>query len=114
MDNLNAPTFLLGMATSWGLIVAIGAQNAFVLRQGLARAHVLPVVLVCALSDALLITLGILLLLAGASGGPADPPGTLVVSVVGADDSQFCRFRYAAPFVPGDAPWISDLVVSGC
>lgn len=48
-----------GFATSAALIVAIGAQNAFVLRQGLARAHVLPVVLVCALSDALLITLGI-------------------------------------------------------
>lgn len=48
------------------------------------------------------------------AGGPADPPGTLVVSVVGAGDSEFCRFRYAGPFVPGDAPWISDLVVSGC
>ncbi|MBX3607892.1 MAG: amino acid transporter [Piscinibacter sp.] len=48
-----------GFATSAALIVAIGAQNAFVLRQGLARAHVLPVVLVCALSDALLISLGI-------------------------------------------------------
>ncbi|WP_341893483.1 LysE/ArgO family amino acid transporter [Variovorax sp. YR752] len=51
--------FLRGFATSAALIVAIGAQNAFVLRQGLARSHVLPVVLVCALSDALLITLGV-------------------------------------------------------
>ncbi len=51
--------FLQGFATSAALIVAIGAQNAFVLRQGLARAHVLPVVLVCALSDALLISLGV-------------------------------------------------------
>ena len=51
--------FTSGFATSAALIVAIGAQNAFVLRQGLARAHVLPVVLVCALSDALLITLGV-------------------------------------------------------
>jgi L-lysine exporter family protein LysE/ArgO len=41
------------------LIVAIGAQNAFVLRQGLRREHVLLVVLVCALSDLLLITLGV-------------------------------------------------------
>ncbi|MFT3664497.1 LysE/ArgO family amino acid transporter [Piscinibacter sp.] len=55
-----APVFLTGFATSAALIVAIGAQNAFVLRQGLARTHVLPVVLVCALSDALLITLGTL------------------------------------------------------
>jgi L-lysine exporter family protein LysE/ArgO len=51
--------FLQGFATSLALIVAIGAQNAFVLRQGLARVHVLPVVLVCALSDALLISLGV-------------------------------------------------------
>jgi L-lysine exporter family protein LysE/ArgO len=51
--------FLQGFGTSAALIMAIGAQNAFVLRQGLARTHVLPVVLVCALSDALLITLGV-------------------------------------------------------
>ncbi|KPF67917.1 amino acid transporter [beta proteobacterium AAP99] len=53
-------TALIGFGTSAALIIAIGAQNAFVLRQGLARTHVLPVVLVCALSDALLISAGIL------------------------------------------------------
>jgi L-lysine exporter family protein LysE/ArgO len=52
-------SFLRGFGTSAALIVAIGAQNAFVLRQGLRRAHVLPVVLVCALSDVLLIGLGV-------------------------------------------------------
>ena len=51
--------FLKGFATSAALIVAIGAQNAFVLRCGLKREHVLAVVLVCALSDALLIALGV-------------------------------------------------------
>ncbi|MEV6265662.1 LysE/ArgO family amino acid transporter [Kribbella sp. NPDC051936] len=51
---------LAGFATALSLIVAIGAQNAFVLRQGLRREHVLPVVLTCALSDALLISSGIL------------------------------------------------------
>ncbi|MGW7681184.1 LysE/ArgO family amino acid transporter [Kribbella sp. NPDC054772] len=51
---------LAGFATSMSLIVAIGAQNAFVLRQGLRREHVLSVVLTCALSDALLISSGIL------------------------------------------------------
>jgi L-lysine exporter family protein LysE/ArgO len=56
---MNSAVFLQGFATSLALIVAIGAQNAFVLRQGLARRHVLPVVLVCALSDALLISLGV-------------------------------------------------------
>jgi L-lysine exporter family protein LysE/ArgO len=50
---------LAGFATSLSLIVAIGAQNAFVLRQGLRREYVLPVVLTCALSDALLISGGI-------------------------------------------------------
>ncbi|MEU4196482.1 LysE/ArgO family amino acid transporter [Kribbella sp. NPDC026611] len=51
---------LAGFATALSLIVAIGAQNAFVLRQGLRREHVLPVVLTCALSDAILISSGIL------------------------------------------------------
>ena len=49
------PGFLLGLS----LILAIGAQNAFVLRQGLLGVHVLPVVLACALSDAVLITIGV-------------------------------------------------------
>ncbi|GIJ32282.1 LysE/ArgO family amino acid transporter [Micromonospora sediminimaris] len=48
-----------GFSLSIALIVAIGAQNAFVLRQGLRREHVVPVVLTCALSDALLIGVGI-------------------------------------------------------
>lgn len=51
---------LTGLLTGFSLIVAIGAQNAFVLRQGLAKQHVFSVVLICALSDALLIALGIL------------------------------------------------------
>jgi L-lysine exporter family protein LysE/ArgO len=50
---------LAGFVASIALIVAIGAQNAFVLRQGLRREHVLPVVLICALSDAMLIAAGI-------------------------------------------------------
>ena len=48
-----------GFLASAGLIVAIGAQNAFVLRQGLRREHVGVVVLLCALADALLITAGV-------------------------------------------------------
>jgi L-lysine exporter family protein LysE/ArgO len=48
------PGFLTGLS----LIVAIGAQNAFVIRQGLLHSHVLLVVIVCSLSDALLIVLG--------------------------------------------------------
>ncbi|MEE2031670.1 LysE/ArgO family amino acid transporter [Rhodococcus chondri] len=48
-----------GFATGLSLIVAIGAQNAFVLRMAIARRHVLPVIAVCAISDAVLITAGI-------------------------------------------------------
>lgn len=48
-----------GFGTGLSLIVAIGAQNAFVLRQGVHRDAVLPVVGICALSDALLIALGV-------------------------------------------------------
>lgn len=48
-----------GFGLGFSLILAIGAQNAFVLRQGLLGAHVGTVVLVCALSDALLIAVGV-------------------------------------------------------
>jgi L-lysine exporter family protein LysE/ArgO len=49
-----------GLALGSGLIVAIGAQNAFVLRQGLRLEHVAAVVAVCALSDVALIVAGVL------------------------------------------------------
>jgi L-lysine exporter family protein LysE/ArgO len=48
-----------GYVVSVSLILAIGAQNAFVLRQGLRREHVAAVVAVCALSDAALIAMGV-------------------------------------------------------
>ena len=48
-----------GFGLGFSLILAIGAQNAFVLRQGLRREHVLAVVLVCALSDAVLVAAGV-------------------------------------------------------
>ncbi len=51
--------YLAGLSLGLSLILAIGAQNAFVLRQGLRRSHVLAVVLTCAVSDALLIALGV-------------------------------------------------------
>lgn len=50
---------LIGIGSGLSLIVAIGAQNAFVLRQGIRREHVLPVVLICGLTDALLEFLGV-------------------------------------------------------
>ena len=51
---------LEGFAISLGLIVAIGAQNAFVLRQGLIRSHIFVVCCICAISDATLIAAGVL------------------------------------------------------
>jgi L-lysine exporter family protein LysE/ArgO len=53
------PAFLPGFSLGLSLILAIGAQNAFVLRQGIARQHVFAVCLTCALSDALLIIAGV-------------------------------------------------------
>jgi L-lysine exporter family protein LysE/ArgO len=68
-------TALAGFGFGLSLIVAIGAQNAFVLRQGLRREHVLAVVVVCAVSDAALILLGI----AGAGAVIASAPVVLTV-----------------------------------
>lgn len=53
------PALARGFGLGLGLIVAIGAQNAFVLERGLLRDQVLPVVTLCALSDALLILAGV-------------------------------------------------------
>src|SRR5258705_9616883 len=51
--------FLAGFLLGLSLIVAIGAQNAFVLRQGLRREHVFAICAVCAASDAILILAGV-------------------------------------------------------
>lgn len=53
------PTYLAGLGLGFSLIIAIGAQNLFVLRQGIRREHVLVVALICAVSDAVLIMLGV-------------------------------------------------------
>ena len=51
--------FTTGFALSATLIIAIGAQNAFVLRQGIRKEHVAPIVAFCALADLLLIGAGV-------------------------------------------------------
>jgi len=53
------PDFISGFAVSFSLIVAIGSQNAFILKQGLKREHVFAVCLFCALSDAVLLSAGV-------------------------------------------------------
>lgn len=65
---------LSGLGVGLGLIVAIGAQNAFVLRQGLRRDRVLLVVVLCALSDAVLIAAGV-----GGLGFVVDRAGWVLV-----------------------------------
>ena len=50
---------LAGFALGFSLILAVGAQNAFVLRQGLLKAHVFAVCLICSVSDLLLIVAGV-------------------------------------------------------
>lgn len=56
---MSLAVFLTGLGMGLSLIVAIGAQNAFVLRQGIKGEHVLAVCLACALSDAILIVVGV-------------------------------------------------------
>lgn len=52
------PVLLTGLVSGLGLIIAIGAQNAFVLRQGIRREHVGTVIVVCILADVALIAVG--------------------------------------------------------
>ena len=56
---MSSAAYMAGLGTGASLIIAIGAQNAFVLRQGLQRRHVSLVVAICTLSDVLLILLGV-------------------------------------------------------
>lgn len=87
--------FLLGAS----LIIAIGAQNAFILRQGLLRQHVFILCLICALSDALLIAAGV----AGLGSLISQSPTLItIVSVLGAAflfSYAFIAFKRA--FHPG-------------
>lgn len=101
---------LAGFVTSLALIVAIGSQNAFVLRQGILREHVLPLVAFCAVSDALLI-------IAGVAGGGAlvqQYPVALEVARIGgalflAAYALFAARRalHPAALHPLDAPGMS-------
>jgi L-lysine exporter family protein LysE/ArgO len=59
MDGFCVAPFMEGCGTGAGLIIAIGAQNAFVLKQGILKNYVLLTVLMCAFTDAVLILLGV-------------------------------------------------------
>ena len=75
---MNSPLFL-GFVASFTLIAAIGAQNAYVLRQGIRREHVLPVVALCTVSDIALISAGI----AGVGALISAHPGALNIAKFG-------------------------------
>ncbi|GIU19034.1 MULTISPECIES: LysE/ArgO family amino acid transporter [unclassified Shewanella] len=51
--------FIQGMGIGGSLIMAVGAQNAFVLKQGLKRSHSLPIAAICSFIDAIMITAGV-------------------------------------------------------
>lgn len=85
-----APTFVTGFLLGASLIIAIGSQNAFVLRMGLLRRHVFWLCLFCALSDALLIVAGV----AGLGAFVDRSPNLLkIISIVGALFLFFYAFR---------------------
>ncbi len=83
---------MLGFLASFALIAAIGAQNAFVLRQGIRREHVLPVVVMCTLSDVWLMSAGI----AGVGTVVAAHPTALVVAKFGGAAFLVCYGLVAA------------------
>jgi L-lysine exporter family protein LysE/ArgO len=83
---------ILGFIASFTLIAAIGAQNAFVLRQGIRREHVLPVVALCTVSDIVLISAGI----AGIGALISAHPGALNVAKFGGALFLICYGLLAA------------------
>ena len=84
-----APAFVSGFFLGLSLIIAIGAQNAFILRQGLLRQHVFVLCLICALSDAVLIATGV----AGLGTLLAASPRLIAAVTVG---GAIFLFAYAA------------------
>ena len=101
---------LTGLGAGAALIVAIGAQNAFVLRQGIRSEHVAPIVLVCAVSD-------IVLIIAGVAGiGAIIEAAPIALEIVRWAGAAFLlgyavvaarRALRPQPLKPGDAPSMS-------
>ena len=96
---MESAAFIKGLGLGGGLIIAIGAQNAFILRQGLQRQYVLTSVLICGLCDALLIALGV----AGVGALIAENPALFAFSKWGgAAFLTWCGIRSAmAAWKPG-------------
>ncbi|WP_440694791.1 LysE/ArgO family amino acid transporter [Clavibacter nebraskensis] len=109
---------LPGFGLGFSLIAAIGAQNAFILRQGTRREHVLAVVLICAVSDVILIGLGV----AGVGALiEAAPVAIVVIRILGAcflaGYAALSLLRAVAPHglqVAASAPRSLGAVVAAC
>ncbi|MFJ3876556.1 LysE/ArgO family amino acid transporter [Streptomyces sp. NPDC090077] len=100
MTNGITTALLAGFGTGLSLIVAIGAQNAFVLRQGARRHAVLAVVAICAVSDAVLIFLGV----AGVGAFVTAWPAALTAVAVAGGGFLICYGILAARRVLRPAP----------
>ncbi|TSE25916.1 Arginine exporter protein ArgO [Tepidimonas sediminis] len=109
LPGLAAPGFTAGLVMSLSLIMAIGPQNAHVIRTGLQRQHLWLTVLTCALADIVLITLGVagLARLGGLSDklhGALIGAGVLFLLVYGWQAARrFWRPPAAAPVADGGA-----------
>jgi L-lysine exporter family protein LysE/ArgO len=99
--------FVQGFLTCAALIIAIGAQNAFVLRQGLKQEHVFAIALCCALSDALLVSLGV----AGLGAVVQETPSLLAIAKYGGS-----AFLVVYGFLAAKRAWVGHgeaLTVNG-
>jgi len=105
MNLFTAPAFFAGLALSLSLIMAIGPQNAHVMRMGLRREHLWLTVAICVVTDVVLIAVGVggLAQLGGLSAkvlGALTGAGAVLLFLYGAQAMQ--RFvRPGAPAVPG-------------
>ena len=105
MKNFTAPAFFAGLALSLSLIMAIGPQNAHVMRMGLRREHLWLTVAVCVVTDVALIAVGVggLAQLGGLSGklrGALTGAGAVLLFLYGTQAMR--RFlRPVAPALPG-------------
>ncbi|CAM3668907.1 LysE/ArgO family amino acid transporter [Polaromonas hydrogenivorans] len=108
MNLFTAPAFFAGLALSLSLIMAIGPQNAHVMRMGLRREHLWLTVAICVVTDVSLIAVGVggLAQLGGLSGkllGALTGAGAVLLFMYGAQAMQ--RFVRPAPLaVPGAGP----------
>ena len=113
-----------GLLTGAGLIIAIGAQNVFVLRQGIRREHVLPVVAVCTASDIVLILAGVVgwiaafaltiekfhALMNPDAGGASCDFSIVVQCTANLDSWQGSVFGFPNPIL-GLTGWVASIVV---